>query len=87
MCAGFIMIGLGCAPIYPAMLHATPFRFGVERSQAIIGLQMASGYVGTALMPPVFGLLAEWSSIRWLPCYLLTLTAGMVLATEKLNRR
>ena len=87
MCAGFVCIGLGCAPIYPAMLHASPFRFGAELSQKVIGMQMASSYLGTALMPPLFGLLAERVSIRLMPWYLLVLTAGMALATEKLNRK
>ena len=40
--AGLILIGLGCAPIYPSLIHATPDHFGADRSQAVIGAQMAS---------------------------------------------
>ena len=50
--AGFVMIGLGCAPIYPCIIHATPEHFGADKSQAVIGIQMAYAYVGTSLMPP-----------------------------------
>lgn len=56
---GLILIGLGCAPIYPCIIHSTPKRFGADKSQALIGVQMASAYVGTALMPPLFGLIAN----------------------------
>lgn len=50
--AGFVMIGLGCAPVYPSIIHSTPEHFGSDKSQAVIGIQMASAYVGTLLMPP-----------------------------------
>ena len=86
MRAGFILIGLGCAPIYPSMLHATPIRFGAELSQRVIGLQMASSYMGTALMPPLFGLVAEHISIGLMPVWILALTALMAVAAEKVNR-
>lgn len=59
---GFVVIGLGCAPIYPCIIHATPSNFGAEHSGAIIGIQMASAYVGTTLVPPLFGLLGKWIS-------------------------
>ncbi len=71
--AGFILIGLGCAPVYPCMLHATPELFGAERSQAMIGVEMASAYVGTCLMPPLFGAIANYLSIGLLPLYLLVI--------------
>jgi fucose permease len=67
---GFVLVGLGCAPVYPSMIHATPAHFGRERSQAIVGVQMASAYVGTSLMPPIFGLLTRWIGTRFLPLYL-----------------
>ena len=56
--AGLVLLGLGCAPVYPCIIHSTPEHFGADRSQAVIGVQMASAYVGTCLMPPVFGLIA-----------------------------
>lgn len=67
---GFILIGLGCAPIYPSMLHATPDHFGKEHSQAVIGVQMASAYIGTSVMPPLFGLITKWLGTGILPVYL-----------------
>ena len=85
--AGFILIGLGCAPIYPCVIHSTPDRFGAERSQAIIGVQMASAYIGTSLMPPLFGLVAEHITVSLLPVYLLTILAIMVLMHERLLKQ
>ena len=84
---GFSLIGLGCAPVYPCIIHSTPSHFGAERSQAIIGVQMASAYVGTCLMPPLFGLIANHISVRLLPVYLLILLALMVFMHELLERK
>lgn len=84
---GFSLIGLGCAPIYPCIIHSTPEHFGTARSQAIIGVQMASAYIGTCLMPPLFGLIANHISIRLLPLYLLILLALMVYMHEMLERK
>lgn len=86
MCIGLIMIGLGCAPIYPSLIHETPSNFGAGLSQALIGMQMAFAYVGTTLMPPLFGALAEITSIKLYPFYLLVITVLMVWMVEKLNR-
>ena len=69
--AGLLLIGLGCAPIYPSVIHSTPDHFGPENSQALIGVQMASAYVGNCLMPPVFGLIANHISIGLLPIFLI----------------
>ena len=85
--AGLILVGLGCAPIYPSIIHATPERFGAERSQALIGVQMASAYVGTCLMPPLFGLLADHVGVYLFPVYLLGVTGLMILMHEVLLRR
>lgn len=84
---GFLLIGLGCAPVYPCIIHSTPAHFGAENSQAIIGVQMASAYIGTCLMPPLFGLLANHISIRLLPWYLLMLLALMIYMHELLERK
>lgn len=85
--AGLVVIGLGCAPVYPAVIHATPANFGKENSQAIIGIQMASAYVGTTFMPPVFGLIAQHVSIALYPAFLLVLAALMLMMSERMNRR
>ena len=82
--AGLLLMGFGCAPIYPCFIHTTPVYFGVERSQAIIGVQMASAYVGTSLMPPLFGLVAQYITPALFPVYLLVLLAAMVLLHERL---
>ena len=84
---GFVAIGVGCAPIYPSLIHSTPDHFGADRSQAIIGVQMASAYLGTCLMPPLFGVLANALSVRFMPFYLLALLALMLVTHEQLNRR
>lgn len=80
--AGLIVIGFGCAPIYPSIIHSTPANFGAENSQAIIGVQMASAYLGSTFMPPLFGLLAAHVSIGLYPVYLL-LFGGLMLFTWK----
>ncbi len=67
---GFVVIGLGCAPVYPCIIHSTPDNFGAENSQGIIGIQMASAYVGSTFMPPVFGVLANCVDLRLMPIYL-----------------
>ena len=85
--AGLVVIGLGCAPIYPCIIHSTPERFGADRSQALIGVQMASAYVGTLAMPPLFGLIANHISIGLFPIFLLVALAMMVLMHERLVRR
>ena len=85
--AGFVLVGLGCAPIYPSIIHSTPEHFGAARSQAMIGVQMASAYVGTCLMPPLFGLIANHISAALLPVWLLALLGLMTWMHEQLNRR
>ncbi|MBQ8985657.1 MAG: MFS transporter [Lachnospiraceae bacterium] len=84
---GFVAIGVGCAPVYPSLIHSTPYHFGADRSQAIIGVQMASAYLGTCLMPSLFGLIAAALSVRLMPVFLLILLAVMFVTHEQLNRR
>ena len=84
--AGLIIIGFGCAPIYPSIIHSTPFNFGKENSQAIIGIQMACAYVGTTFMPPLFGLIATHIYIGLYPLFLLFFAVLMFFMSERLNR-
>ena len=84
--AGLALIGLGCAPVYPCIIHSTPEHFGSDRSQAIIGIQMASAYVGSLIMPPLFGLIVRYVTAALYPWYLLALLAVMVLSHEMLVR-
>lgn len=84
---GLILIGLGCAPIYPCIIHSTPFHFGADKSQAIIGVQMASAYIGILVMPPLFGLIANHISISLYPFYLLLILGCMAAMHEALIRK
>ena len=83
---GLVTIGLGCAPIYPCIIHSTPTNFGADKSQAVIGVQMASAYVGNLLMPPLFGIIANHISVRLFPVYLLLILIVMVVMHIKLNK-
>ena len=84
--AGLILVGLGCAPIYPCIIHSTPAHFGADKSQAVIGVQMAFAYVGTLCMPPIFGVIANAVSVALLPCYLFIIMVLMVIMHEALIR-
>lgn len=83
---GLILIGFGCAPVYPAMLHDTPNRFGREMSQGIMGIQMATAYVGSTFMPPVLGFLGKELGFGIHPFFLLVLALLMLLTSERVNR-
>ena len=85
--AGLVLIGLGCAPVYPCIIHSTPAHFGADKSQAVIGVQMAFAYVGTSLMPPLFGLIANHIHVALLPVYLLILLLLMAVMHEMLLRK
>ena len=82
--AGLLLLGFGCAPIYPSIIHSTPDNFGKDKSQAVMGVQMAFAYVGTLLMPPVFGFIANGISVSLFPVYLLLALAVMVFMHEKM---
>lgn len=84
--AGLLCIGLGCAPIYPCIIHSTPAHFGPERSQALIGVQMASAYVGNCTLAPMFGVVAGAIGAWVLPLYLLVILVLMVMMHERLTR-
>ena len=78
----FVTIGFGCGPIYPCIIHSTPKNFGVENSGAIIGIQMASAYVGSTFIPPLFGLLGRLLGFAILPLYLIVFILLMIAMTE-----
>lgn len=83
---GFVIMGLGCAPIYPAIIHSTPKNFGKENSQSIIGIQMASAYVGSTFIPPIFGLIANYININLLSIFLMFFVVLMFIMTQKVNK-
>lgn len=84
--SGLLVLGLGCAPVYPSIIHSTPTHFGRENSHAIVGIQMAFAYCGATFMPPVFGLVAQYVDIALFPVFMgafALLEWGM---TERVNR-
>ena len=84
--AGIVMVGLGCAPIYPCVIHSTPEHFGADKSQAIIGVQMACAYIGSCFMPPLFGVIANNISAGLFAPYLAVILVLMVYSMERLNK-
>ena len=83
---GLLLIGAGCAPVFPCLLHETPKRFGKARSQSLMGLQMACSYTSTTLIPPLFGLTAQWFGLSLFPFALLLLFLLAMFVCEWANR-
>ncbi len=84
--AGFVLIGLGCAPIFPCMLHETPVRFGKEDAQVIMGFQMSTAYAGATFLPPVFGFITSNTNMTVLPIFILIYIIAMIISSEKMNQ-
>lgn len=84
--AGFVLVGLGSAPVYPSIIHATPGLFGARNARAIIGIQMASAYTGSTFMPPLFGLVAGRFGLHWMP-YVMMLFFGLMLLITGISFR
>lgn len=85
--AGLVLTGLGCAPVYPSIIHSTPEHFGADKSQAVIGVQMAFAYVGSFSMPPLFGVIASRISTSLFPAWLLMILFLMTVLHEKMLRK
>ncbi len=83
---GLAVIGLGAAPVYPAIIHATPTNFGKENSHAVVGIQMASAYCGSVAAPPLFGIIAQYTSMGLYPYYLILFALLMFTMTERVNK-
>ena len=84
---GLILVGLGCAPIYPCIIHSTPEHFGADKSQAIIGVLMASAYMGTCMMPPIFGLITDHINIAAFPIFLIVILVVMFIMYERMLKK
>jgi len=84
---GLFMIGLGCAPIFPSLLHETPKNFGKEYSHVIIGLQMGCAYIGTSIMPPIFGWLTSFASFKIFPVFIGIVLIVKIVLVEIMNRK
>ena len=80
---GLVLMGLGCAPIYPCIMHATPNVFGEDKTQAIIGIQMGFAYMGSMLLSPFFGVLGQFVGIWLLPFYFTIAFALMIFLLER----
>lgn len=80
-------MGVGCAPVYPSIIHSTPLRFGADKSQVIIGVQMACAYTGSCLMPPLFGLIANHITIALFPIYMGIILVTMIITHELLCKK
>ena len=83
---GFVLTGLGCAPIFPCMLHETPVRFGSDNAQAVMGFQMAMAYIGATFLPPLFGFISSFTTLALLPFFLLVYIAVLIASSEILKR-
>ena len=84
---GFVVVGLGCAPVYPCIIHMTPELFGKERSQAMIGVQMAAAYLGFLLVPPLVGVIGDLFGIFLLPVCMFTIFILMVIMHETVVKK
>ncbi|MEX1308507.1 MAG: MFS transporter [Eubacteriales bacterium] len=82
-----ILVGLGLSPIFPAMIHETPKRFGKDKSQTIIGYQMGFAYIGSAIFPPLIGFIITQTSMMMLPALLIFCTLGVIFCTEMLTKK
>lgn len=82
---GLVAVGLGAAPVYPAIIHSTPEHFGKENSHAIVGIQMASAYTGSTLMPSLFGIIAQYVSVSLYPAFCAFFAALLIVMTERVN--
>jgi len=83
---GLVVLGLGCATVYPSIIHSTPANFGAENSRAIIGVQMAGAYTGSTFMPPLVGFIAGFTGIGIFPFFVLGFSLILLIMTELLNR-
>ena len=84
---GLVTIGLGCAPIYPSIIHETPANFGKSLSMAMTGVQMAAAYTGTTLLSPLFGVLAQNITMQLYPFFLLLMLVLMAVLSEQLHKK
>ena len=84
---GFVVMGLGSAPVYPCIMHMTPDIFGKDKSQRMIGMQMAFAYMGFLTVPPLFGVIANHISIALLPAFALILLITITIMHEMLLKK
>jgi len=82
---GFLLVGLGCAPLFPCMLHETPVRYGAANAPAMMGFQMATAYIGATFLPPLFGLVASFTTLALMPVFLVAYIAVLIVTSEALR--
>jgi fucose permease len=79
-----LLVGLGCAPIYPSLIHETPVFFGSKAAKAVIGIEMGFAYIGFTFAPALFGPLAEKLTTNVLPYVLMIVAMFTILFSERL---
>ena len=84
--AGLFTVGLGCSTIVPSIIHSVPYLYGHSSTSTIVGIDMAIAHAGSALLPPLFGVIAEKISIRLFPLYIFLLMAVLLFSTIKISR-
>lgn len=80
-----VLIGLGCAPIYPAIIKSTPIRFSKKYSQNIMGLEMAFAYIANFTIAPLFGPIANVTTFLILPYVVFGFLIILILGNEITN--
>ena len=83
----FLMLGVGCGPIFPSLSHETPENFGKEYSQDIMGMQVAFAFTGSTVMPPLFGFIASHFNYGLLPVFLVSILIILIIVSEILNNK
>jgi fucose permease len=82
---GIILLGMGCAPLFPSLIHQTPSLFGKQNAHATVSLQVGMAYVGSTFIPPIFGFAATGISMHIFPFFILACAAALIISSEKLN--
>ena len=85
--AGLVLMGLGCAPIFPSLMHETARRFPDDVARTVIGRQMSLAYAGGAIIPAAFGLLAAWAGLNAVMPVILVLLLALLVVTRLLDSR
>ena len=84
--AGLVLMGLGCAPIFPSLMHETARRFPEDVARKVISRQMIFAYIGIAVIPAAFGVLATWAGLAVIMPVVVALLLAMLVVTTWLDR-
>jgi fucose permease len=84
--AGLVLMGLGCAPVFPSLMHETARRFPADVARSVIGRQMTASYAGGSIIPAAFGLLATWAGLGAVMPVVVVLLICLLAVTTALDR-